>query len=41
MSMAQVEEAEDKLESLILSQANEEKVSIQVVKKEEVSTHKD
>ncbi|KAL7583280.1 hypothetical protein Lser_V15G44516 [Lactuca serriola] len=36
-----VEEAEDKLESLILSQANEEKVSIQVVKKEEVSTHKD
>ncbi|CAI9303034.1 unnamed protein product [Lactuca saligna] len=36
-----VEEAEGKLESLILSQANEEKVSIQVVKKEEVSTHKD
>ncbi|KAL4556465.1 hypothetical protein LXL04_039119 [Taraxacum kok-saghyz] len=31
-----VEEAEDKLESLILSEANEEKVSKQVVEKEEV-----
>ena len=31
-----MEEAEDKLESLILSEANEEKVSKQVVEKEEV-----
>ncbi|XP_023763624.1 uncharacterized protein LOC111912117 [Lactuca sativa] len=36
-----VEEAEDKLESLILSHANEEKVSMQVVEKDEVSSHKD
>lgn len=36
--MEQVEEAEDKLESLILSEAKEEKVSKQVVENVEVPT---